>query len=475
MSGGCPSARHRDGHPPAARYRSKETGGEGKDPLELASAPVAVSLQSLALLLSTPSIVGEFQPACLWRGVRRLPSSPTPPRRTESELDLVGAFRRSIARCLGDADTVAVAVSGGLDSLATLVHAEALCRKQGRRLVAVTVDLADDVGRTTSGEVARFLAELQLDCDLEMVPPSADTSFPSWRSDGPYLGAMPRLATALSDRAASCGAQVLLSGDGSDELLGATRYLLWELLVKRRWKTAAAYARDSIGFDRSALVAEGAAVAVRVLPRRVRAPLYWALNWPELCSPRAPDLLGGRYRQHVEQWTAHWIAASVELHRQAGGTWSACEAWDALWPYERLHPAGALPELSPFLEDEFFQLAHRLLLSERYDGGFNAPYHRQKALVVRLFPPALRCALPTAKQTFSSAFAEQQKRWDGQAPLSLQYGLVTESGLRRCTDPAVLLRVETIERWLRQALEGGAVAVADEAFLRVLNACADSA
>ena len=100
--------------------------------------PAAVSLPNLALVLANPSLELAFIPRSLWTGVRLRRTIQRWPEEDGSDLgEIEERFNAGVGRCLGDAGTVAVAVSGGLDSLAVLYHAGLHCRAQGRRLVAL--------------------------------------------------------------------------------------------------------------------------------------------------------------------------------------------------------------------------------------------------------------------------------------------------------------------------------------------------
>jgi len=70
------------------------------------------------------------------------------------------AFTAAVAELTAAAETIGVLVSGGLDSLAVLVHA--LRVADGRRVVALTTDLVDDAGGSTVAVVARLLTCLRL-------------------------------------------------------------------------------------------------------------------------------------------------------------------------------------------------------------------------------------------------------------------------------------------------------------------------
>jgi Asparagine synthase len=120
------------------------SGHASMDPLTLLPPQPMIDLASLALMVSSPALELEFMPASPWRGLTLRRARPRWPSRATDVAELHERFRDSVERCMGDASTVAVFFSGGLDSLAVLLHARAIARRQGRRVVAVTVDLLDD-------------------------------------------------------------------------------------------------------------------------------------------------------------------------------------------------------------------------------------------------------------------------------------------------------------------------------------------
>ncbi|MGH2770146.1 MAG: asparagine synthase-related protein [Actinomycetota bacterium] len=171
--------------------------------------------------MAWPSVIGEFGPACPWTGASRAdPPSPWPSP-DPSLTHLLDAFEASVVECAADQNVLAVAVSGGLDSLAVLVAADEFCRRNTRRLIALNVDLVDDRGLSTGALVRRQIAHLGLRCQVEVLSGSARPACDAlWHSAGPRLDALPRLNRLLSDQAARRGADVLLTGEGADELLG---------------------------------------------------------------------------------------------------------------------------------------------------------------------------------------------------------------------------------------------------------------
>ncbi len=432
----------------------------GPDPLVLAGERPRFSLSKLALYLTPPALVGEFLPDCPWAEVSRLrPSVPWPSAHAPLD-DLVMQFRQSVATCIGNASAVAVALSGGLDSTAVLFHAHELCQREGRRLVALTVDLEDDAGRSSAIVAQRLIEALHLHCELHVIRNEADPSTPlpdpCWHPGGPRNDAMPRLNRAIADVAATAGAEVLLSGDGADELLGAVRYLFPQFLRSGKWHTALSYLRDLVaGGGRRRLETEVLAMTASLFPARWSSWLYWATNWPELCTIQAPTVLSERFQSHVEGWAKSWVQQILAFHSRHHHAWAVADAWDAVFPSDVIPPAGRIPEQDPFMTPSFTQYAMSLPLVDRYAASLSTPYHRSKSLVIQLYPHHVHAVLPSTKQIFSRSFETYQQH-SLNVERCIAYGLICKKHLDTCRDASLLRTVQAIEQWIIGAEQRGA-------------------
>ncbi|MFE6461491.1 asparagine synthase-related protein [Streptomyces cinereoruber] len=387
----------------------------------------------------------------MWHGVERLPGRMVEPVADPRGLSAV--FTDAVRDLTREADTIGVAVSGGLDSLATLVHACAVA--EGRRVIAFTVDLTDDRGRSCVAVVRRLVRDLALPVQVEVVDGRA-RAVPLWSPLGPRLDALPELNAAVAERAASRGAGVLLSGDGADEALGVPRFAARAVAAVHGVTGAARYLRDAARSDPGLAGEAASAVASLLLPRQ-RAEVYWAVNWPDWCVPTAPAVLAEPYRTRATLWARRWVAQAVADHAAAGRSWAQADALDAFYPHEVIRPAGAVAEGSPFLTEGFLRAAFALPLGARYGPRLPTPYWRSKALVLSLLPRDRWKALPARKQYVRSALAQTAARFDPLAvPLAIDAGLIEPDQLARETDTAVLLAVHAIERWLHGAIEKGA-------------------
>lgn len=423
------------------------------DPLVLLGPAPGVDLSAVALLLAPPALTGEFIPRSLWQGVERLPVSPVVPARYPGGLR--AAFRDAVGELTAHAETIGVSVSGGLDSLASLVHAHAVA--EGRRVIAFTADMTDDRGRSCVPVVARLLRDLDLEgVELEVIDPARHGGEPVWSAVGPRLDARPDLNAAMAGRAHDRGADVLLSGDGSDELLGVPRYATTAIARRHGGGAALRYAAD-VARSGPGLCGEVLAAVSRVGPARVRAAAYWAANWPEWQAPAASAVLAEPYRAGATAWGRSWVAGRIADHAARGRSWARADAFDAFYPHESIAAAGAVPEASPFLSERFLAAAFAIPLADRYRADLPTGYWRCKSLVLSLLPSGMLRHLPRHKQYFSAAIGERAYALDPGAPLLVvECGLIDRTALARETDPALLLAVSAVEQWLVGAVAHGA-------------------
>lgn len=424
-------------------------GRRSADPLTLAGPVPVVDLDALALLLAPPALLGEFVPRSPWKGLERVPAGI--PQSLPGSLPL--AFSRAMASLTANAEVIGVLVSGGLDSLAVLVHA--LQAARGRRVIAFTTDLTDDAGDGVAATVRRLLADLGLPAELVVLDPTRDRGEPVWSAAGPRLDALPEVNAAAAGRAAELGCGVLLSGDGADELLGVPRFATTAVAARRGVRAAARYAAD-VASSGPGLLGELAGTAAGLLPRTLRARTYWAANWPAWCDPVAPAVLAEPYRSAATTWAREWVDAQVAAHAQADRSWAEADARDAIFPREEIPPAGVVAEATPFLHDTFLATALALPLGDRYHPGLPSPYLRCKAQVVRLLPTAALPVLPLRKQYFKAELARASTA-GRRAPLCVQAGLLDGPALAAESDPAVLLAVAELERWLTGAQKKAAI------------------
>ncbi|MEV1294886.1 asparagine synthase-related protein [Pseudonocardia sp. NPDC049635] len=409
--------------------------------LRTAARPT-IDREALALLFAPPVLYGEFYP---WQGA----SLAEPPARcsTGPGAGLGPAFGRAVARAAADAAVIGVSFSGGMDSLAVL--AEACRQARGRRVVAFTIALVDDHGRAAADVAAALITQLGLRCEVQVVD-TTETAAVAWSPIGPRLDALPQLNAALAARAAATGCEVLLSGDGADEVLEVPRFATCELLTARGPRAALRYLGDR--GRGSVLVDEAAAVLARAVPQRAGARMYWGATWATTLGAPVPAVVADRFRARVQDWSTRWLAGHLDRCREHR-SWAARFAHDAIWPHAPLLDAGAIPERSPFLDAEVLTAAAALTPAHRYDPDLPTPYQRNKAAVVSLIEPDHRPMLPPAKQYFQTALGALIEPC--QPRLLTAAGVIDPAGLDTA-DTAVAMTVTATETWLRDALARGA-------------------
>lgn len=321
------------------------------DALAAAGPAPRIDLDTLARMLCPPAIDGEFLPGAPWVGVRRTrPVPPTPGRGPHPghrwRAWLRAHFADAVADTVGGHRRVAVSLSGGLDSLAVLLAANAhQARRAGSDVVAISVDITDDRGRGAADIAARQLAVLAPGTPHVVVHPDGlGGHVPRWNPGGPRLDALPALNAEVNAAAAAHGATLLLSGDGADEHLAVPRYATALVAAEHGRSAAARYLADLRGVD-TGLTGETVAAAARlVLPRRARTDLYWAATWPQWCAPIAPAVLAEPYRTRAQTWARATVAAARRAHHDAGRSWAEADAFDAIHPHDPIPAAGRCPK-----------------------------------------------------------------------------------------------------------------------------------
>lgn len=410
------------------------------DPLAL-DVPMSVDVEALACLFTRPTLEGQFVPRPPWRGLERVRQRPTPALEPRP---LVEVFQSALADLVDEVEVVGVELSGGLDSFAVLTHVLPLA--VDRRVVAFTTALRDDDGRSSVEAARSLLQAFGKPVDLVVVDPDHDQSRVRWSPHGPRLDAMPGVRAGTVRLAADRGVGVLLNGSGADELLGVHRYLTGSLLRHCGPRAALRYLCD-VASTGPGLAGEALALLAADAPRRLRAEMYWAVNHPEWQLPEVAAVLTEPMQGVARDWEYGWISEMLGEHVTAGHSWAAADAWDAMWPYDPIPPAGEIREASPFLHPRIVAAALALPRHSRYDSTLPTAYLRCKAQVVGLVPPRLWPALPRQKQYYARAISESCRQ-PLEAPRSVEIGLIDPARLAVETEVQVRLMVAAVEEWL---------------------------
>lgn len=255
-----------------------------------------VDLAGPARLFAAPALFGEFAPSSFWVDVDVEWSPPRPSQAITGSL--VEVFAGATEELCRETETVGVSLSGGLDSLAVLWQVTRLVPR--RRVIAFAVDLVDDGGVRVGGVVRRLLADLDLArrVELKVIDPDRCRVRPIWSDLGPRLDALPMVNATVATLAENNGAEILLSGNGSDELLATPHYAAWDVYrrlgVRAAWRYAGDMARSAPG-----RTGEVAAIVTRFLSPSLRSRMYWATTWPDgaiLVRPRCSRPTGTQRR-----------------------------------------------------------------------------------------------------------------------------------------------------------------------------------
>lgn len=434
------------------RYCRANIGQLADDPLRVAGTAPVVDIKALARLFTGPTLVGECTPGAFWRGVQLVWLRPSP---CTARGGVAEVFAETVARLCDGAGTVGVRFSGGLDSLAVLTAVAGL--RPARRVLAYCVKLTDDQGISSidvaQGLVRRVRERTGVAIELVEVDPADCSGPPRWSPHGPRLDALPAVNTVVAERAAQAGCELLLHGDGADELLGAPSYAATQVLGTHGIAGAWRYVRDFCGSG-AGIVSEALAMFADLLPSDVRSRWYWAANWPELTTPTVSSVLAAPLREQAAVFANEWIAARLDEHVRARRRWAQADAMDAFWPRAYLPPSGSIREVSPFLTEPVVAAGLAASAAERYAPRLPSAYQRYKAVVAGLLPDWIRPALPRRKQYFTRALANLAGG-ELATPHAVAAGLFAPDALHACTDTATRMTAAAVETWLAGAHASG--------------------
>ncbi len=430
----------------APRYRAAN-GDVLADPLSGGGVPT-INLKGVACLFTNPSILGEVTPENLWNEYRLEWPNPIP---APEAFGIREAFELAVDDLCHGHSTIAVQTSGGLDSLAVLYTA---CRLfPDRTIVAVCADVTDDNGVSTLSVVRSLIANLALRCDLQVIQKGHWTCWPKWSVHGPYRTASPEAHLAMVESSKYAGATILLSGDGSDELLAAHRFCTLAIAREKGFRESLQYLRDA-KHTGPGMTGELLAAFTSFLPSSLRLKMYWAINWPEWCEPRVAEIVSPRFRGNAREWANDWLKEALRSHVINRRSWCEAEAFDAWWPQPYFPPASDIAEGSPYMHEGFVPVALAQPLSSKYSSAAITEYHRFKHLVVELFDEEHREVLPRTKQYFTKLAAEIDDV-PLRTPFAIDLGLFDAAAIQRERDTATKKLALSVERWLAGARDAG--------------------
>lgn len=407
-------------------------------------------LRNLALYLARPALFGEFRPASPWTGWTLQRETALPVKASKSQLRSV--FDRTTKDLVAGHDTVAVRVSGGMDSAAVL-SSLARIASHDIHVTAIVTEAIADSGARASEQAARILRAVFPDtarADI-IVLPGSKVATPPWSAIGPRLEASPGRNAAAITSALEVGATVVLSGDGADELLTTPAFMGGRLA---RTDGIFSLLRYLLDHEPSDVVTTAVASMSESLLRRRTEPaarVYSALIADAAGAGEA--VLDHTFAPSVIRWSQEYDDALRSLLAELlSEGWAHAEAHLAIWPQDQLHLGAEIPVRSPFLEQPFVGHALGLPLSERWDAAQPTPYLRRKAAVAALLEPDVAAVLPRHKEGFAADLGGAVFT-DRDTPKLVDLGLVRANAL--VTDTAAVLTLRALEDWVTGALDRG--------------------
>lgn len=434
----------------APHYRSSDgTLFEGPQEATVSGVP-SIDLSAVACLFTNPSLLGEVTPDHLWRNVRQEWEAITP--NLNGFASTRDAFNAVVSDLCADHARIAVQTSGGLDSLAVLYH---VCRQfPEREVFAVCGDVIDDNGVSTVEVVRSLLLKLNLDarCKLIVTDVNSWIEWPRWSPHGPFRTTVPEAHMAMVAAAKAHDATILLSGDGSDELLASHRFATASVIKELGIRASLSYMKDA-GQTGTGILGEFLGLISSVLPVETRLRMYWATNWPEWCRATVSSLIAPRFYEPALTWAEQWLQNALQNHIEVERTWGEAEAFDSWWPQPFFPPADDLCEGSPFMHRDFVAYGLALPLGRRYGPGHRTAYHRFKSLVVDLFEERDQPLLPPHKQYFTK-MASSIDSQTIETPLLCDLGIFNKTS-NQIQDAATRKLARSVEMWLQGASQRG--------------------
>lgn len=440
------------GSVPAFRYGAADPGSAFDLP-RTRSPGRTVAIDRLAVYFSLVGLTRDVHPISPWHGQDEPRPAPARPAGTSNVDEFTERFRAAVGRAVEGHEVVAVSMSGGMDSAALIAAADRICRRNGQRLVAVTLDIEDDGYRGTGVMVERMLRYLGVTAEVVRVA-ARPGRWPdaAWNPAGPRFDAWPRYHVGVAASAIDRGATVLLQGTGADQLLQTPPHLVPELIRSRRWAAIAAYRRDQP--EGAAVVTALAATGRISTPRSAR--LYWATAWPGFTTDRGAPVLGDRCGVAARRWIADFERECVRVTAEAAPTWAEATLMHRFFPFDLLDPVLPVAESMPFLDPDFAAYCYDLPLAARYSAELPNAYVRSKALVAQLLPSGVESLLAPRRQRFYQAYRRYWQFVLREPRLGIDTGLVRPDWRRHVRDAFDVAMLMNCEDWLQGAVASGA-------------------
>jgi asparagine synthase (glutamine-hydrolysing) len=269
-------------------------------------------------------------------------------------------FAASVRNRLRSSQSVAVSVSGGLDSAYIFCVARDVARREPSRCPAVLGFNFSGASGTLSDE-REYVDAIERSChtSIERIPQRAGfmecAGDEVWHAESPLLEGLARQRHAMLQSVRGSGAQRLLTGHWGDQVLSDSDYLI-DLCRTGRWRTLRYHSRGwRIGGRRLAtrLVED---VAARRLPARLlrtvrryrrRHDAAWRAPW---FTERFRRLLRERFDDERHRASAGTSHARAIYQQSRRGYHVQCMEWNA-----RLAAMHGLEIAFPYLDCDLLQ------------------------------------------------------------------------------------------------------------------------
>jgi hypothetical protein len=290
------------------------------------------------------------------------------------------ALCRSVARAIGNATTVGIHFSGGVDS--SVVAGFALAHQQTTGGKVILLAAGDEVSTRKEGilreQFARTqqapLVEIPIDLTMNILPILREANR---LAPFPTNGLFAAVNEALARQAAAEGVEVLLTGEGGDDLFGENDLLLADLLMRGKWLVAyhcLAYLTALSQNRWESLQQAGLVPLATVQPTRwsgklARRLASFGVRQPPLRETLTP-LVGATYALQADAFQQR-EARTLRTHVEEGwalADYQACAGIRALAPFEPdfgYQGNGALRVAAPLTDPDVFQTSLLVRLEER--------------------------------------------------------------------------------------------------------------
>lgn len=424
----------------------------------------SISLINLSLLFSRPSIVNEFVPKSLWVGQESVDISKNfvPSFKGGSISSIKLAFEKVLTSKLKSHKVIGIAYSGGLDSLAIIKVVDSICKSLGKKLIAITANLHNDLDEKISEKAISILKHLKVECKHITIDPKSISFNDSlyWNVDRPRMEALPHLAQRIMQEAINNGATILLSGNGADGLVTCPKFMLLDYFKASLYSNAIQYLKDISRSGLWTFKRESLSLFSHLLNEKNKVKLYWASNNSELSFPDEHYHLKPYYRRNSTIFYKNFVKKNLEDLIKLNKLWSEMEIIDFLSHNQLLLPTGEIETYSPFEDNDFITEAIKLPTYLRYNGKLASPYLRQKSLLVDIIGIQYQNILPQKKETFRDFIMKNDVQSRVQPEILVEKGILDGDYIKKLNTDDVyesnlVARITVVELWLRQALERG--------------------